>query len=568
MRAWPAFLQESEMLTDYEIAAQSETAPITEIAAKLGVEPGDLIPYGEKIAKIHIDALARPRPRPNPGKLILVSATTPTRAGEGKTTTSIGLGQAFTRLNESVCVALREPSLGPCLGIKGGATGGGYAQIVPADRINLHFTGDFHAVTAANNLIAAAIDNHIYWDNPLHIDPRQIEWRRVMDMNDRSLRQIVLGLGGRYQGIPREGGFDITAASEIMAILCLANDMDDLRKRLDSILIGATYDGEAVFLRSLGITDTLLALLRDAVHPNLVQALDGTPVLMHGGPFANIAHGCNSVFATRMAMHFADWAITEAGFGFDLGAEKFFDIKCRSADINPDAVVLVTTVRALKLHGGKDPKRLEEVDTAAVNRGLENLDKHIESVEIFNKHPVVALNRFHSDTDDEIRLVRERAEQHGVRFAESRHFAEGGAGAVDLAHEVMAAADSPGEYRTLYDLDIPVHQKVHQVAHTMYGAEAVAFTKEAEKDLKRVEELGLDNLPICIAKAPSSLSDDPDLHGRPRDFQVTVRNIQINAGAGFLVVLTGAIMRMPGLPRKPLAQEVRFLPDGSIEGIS
>jgi formate--tetrahydrofolate ligase len=436
------------MLSDHEIAAQTKTVPITDIAGTLGVLPEDLIFYGDSIAKIQIRALARQRQRTQPGKLILVSATTPTSAGEGKTTTSIGLGQAFRKLGESVCIALREPSLGPCLGVKGGATGGGYSQVLPADRINLHFTGDFHAITSANNLISAAIDNHIYWGNELSLDPRMIAWRRVMDMNDRSLRKIVLGLGGRYQGIPREGGFDITAASEIMAILCLANDMEDLRARLDRILIGTTYEGEAVYLSALGITDALLALLRDAVHPNLVQTLEGTPVLMHGGPFANIAHGCNSVFATRMAMHFADWAITEAGFGFDLGAEKFFDIKCRSAGLNPDAVVLVTTIRALKLHGGHDKDRLHETDVEAVRGGLENLDKHIESVAQFGKRPVVALNRFHSDSDEEIALVRERALGHGVRFATSNHFAEGGAGAIDLAREVMEAANSTGRFST------------------------------------------------------------------------------------------------------------------------
>jgi formate--tetrahydrofolate ligase len=555
------------MLRDHEIAAAVKTAPIGDIAAGLGIVPEDLISFGDSIAKVDLRALARPRPRPGAAKLILVSATTPTSAGEGKTTTSIGLGQAFTRLGESVCIALREPSLGPCLGVKGGATGGGYAQVVPADRINLHFTGDFHAITTANNLISASIDNHIYWGNDLRLDQRMIAWRRVMDMNDRSLRKIVLGLGGRYQGIPREGGFDITAASEIMAILCLANDMEDLRARLDRILIGTTYEGEAVYLRALGITDALLALLRDAVHPNLVQTLEGTPVFMHGGPFANIAHGCNSVFATRMAMHYADWAITEAGFGFDLGAEKFFDIKCRSAGLNPDAVVLVTTIRALKLHGGPHKDRLEEPDTEAVRRGLENLDKHIESVAQFGKRPVVALNRFHSDTDEEIRLVRERAAQHDVRFAESRHFMEGGAGSTDLAREVMEAAASGSRYRPLYDLDRPVFEKVQSVCRSMYGADDVAFTKEAAKDLRRIEELGLDKLPICIAKAPSSLSDDPALHGRPRDFQVTVRNLQVNSGAGFLVVLTGDIMRMPGLPKSPLAQRVKFHPDGTIEGI-
>ncbi|MGD8345832.1 MAG: formate--tetrahydrofolate ligase [Lysobacterales bacterium] len=555
------------MLSDTEIAARAERAPITDIAARLGVDPRHLIPYGHEIAKIHIDAMNRPLADKKPGKLILVSATTPTRAGEGKTTTSIGLGQAFTRLGESVCVALREPSLGPCLGVKGGATGGGYAQVVPANRINLHFTGDFHAVTTANNLISAALDNHIYWGNRLGIDPRMVAWRRVMDMNDRSLRHIVLGLGGRYQGIPREGGFDITAASEIMAILCLANDMDDLRQRLDRILIGTTYEGEAIYLESLNITDALMALLRDALHPNLVQTLEGTPVLMHGGPFANIAHGCNSVFATRMAMHYADWAITEAGFGFDLGAEKFFDIKCRSAGLNPDAVVLVTTVRALKLHGGVREDEFETPNPDAVGRGLENLDKHIESVMLFNKRPVVALNHFANDTADEIRLVRERAAHHGVRFAESRHYSEGGAGSIELAKAVMAAAQETTDYRPLYDLDMPVPQKICAVSTAMYGASDVSFTKQAEADLRRIEELGLDKLPVCIAKAPSSLSDDPALRGRPRDFQVTVRNIQINSGSGFLVVLTGEIMRMPGLPRVPLAEKVRFHPDGTVEGM-
>ena len=555
------------MLSDTAIAAQASVEPIRTIASQLGVDDRDLIPYGNDIAKIHLDALSRPRQRTANNRLILISATTPTAAGEGKTTTSIGLGQAFHRLGESVCIALREPSLGPCLGMKGGATGGGYSQILPVDRINLHFTGDFHAITSANNLISASIDNHIYWDNPLQLDPRIVAWRRAMDMNDRSLRNIVLGLGGRFQGIPREGGFDITAASEIMAILCLANDMDDLRQRLDRILIGYTYEGEAVFLEAMGITDAVLALLRDAVHPNLVQTLEGTPVLMHGGPFANIAHGCNSVFATRMAMHFSDWAITEAGFGFDLGAEKFFDIKCRSAGLDPDGVVLVTTIRALKMHGGKSKDRLTEPDTQAVHRGLENLDKHIESVLQFNKRPIVALNRFEADTDDEIRLVKERADQDGVFFAESRHFTEGGEGAKDLAHQVMAAVDGGRAYQPLYDLDIPVIEKIKAVSRSMYGANNVAYTKEAEKDLRKIEELGMDKLPICIAKAPSSLSDDPALHGRPRDFEVTVRNIQINSGAGFLVVLTGAIMRMPGLPKEPKALQVRLLPDGTIEGI-
>ncbi len=555
------------MLTNYEIAKQTSMRPITDIAAKLGVDNEDLMPYGDEMAKINLSALTRPRKRSGNPRLILVSATTPTAAGEGKTTTSIGLGQALDSLGESVCLALREPSLGPCLGIKGGATGGGYSQIVPVDRINLHFTGDFHAITTVNNLISASVDNHIFQGNKLGLDPRQVIWRRVMDMNDRSLRKIVIGLGGRMQGIPREGGFDITAASEIMAILCLANDVDDLRARLDNILLGTTWGGEPVYLKALNITGAMMALLRDAVHPNLVQTLEGTPVLMHGGPFANIAHGCNSVFATRMAMHFADWTVTEAGFGFDLGAEKFFDIKCRSAGLDPDAVVVVTTVRALKLHGGKAKDALDQPDVEAVRGGLENLDKHIESVAKFNKYPVIALNRFVNDTDEEIRIVRERVEAHGVSFAESRHFTEGGKGSVDLAREVMKSIGKNKPYTPQYELSDTVYEKVRKVCKAIYGADDVAFSKDAEKDLKIIAQLGLDKLPVCIAKAPSSLSDDPTLVGRPRDFQVTVRNIQVSAGAGFLVILTGNIMRMPGLPRRPKAELVELLPDGTITGV-
>lgn len=555
------------MLTDYEITQQADVRPIKDIAAKLGIAEEDLMPYGNEITKVNLNALTRPRNRPGKPRLILVSATTPTAAGEGKTTTSIGLAQAMDSMGESVCLALREPSLGPCLGIKGGATGGGYSQIVPVDRINLHFTGDFHAITTVNNLISAIIDNHIFQGNELDLDPRRIVWRRVMDMNDRSLRKIVIGLGGRMQGIPREGGFDITAASEIMAIFCLANDVDDLRARLDNILVGTTYDGQPVYLKELNISGAMMTLLRDAIHPNLVQTLEGTPVFMHGGPFANIAHGCNSVFATRMAMQFADWTVTEAGFGFDLGAEKFFDIKCRSAGLDPDAVVVVTTVRALKLHGGKDKNTLDQPDLEAVRGGLENLDKHIESVAHFGKFPVVALNRFADDTDEEIAIIQERAEAHGVAFAETRHFAEGGKGSQDLAREVMKSVEKNKPFIPLYDLDDTLYEKVHKVCKTMYGANDVAFSKEAEKDLIIIRSLGLSKLPICIAKAPSSLSDDPTLHGRPRDFQVTVRNVQVSAGAGFLIILTGDIMRMPGLPKRPKAERVELLADGSVIGV-
>ena len=555
------------MLTDYEIARQAGIRPIKDIATKLGVDEADLMPYGDEIAKVNLNALNRPRNRPDKARLVLVSATTPTSAGEGKTTTSIGLAQAMDSLGESVCLALREPSLGPCLGIKGGATGGGYSQIVPVDRINLHFTGDFHAITTVNNLISASIDNHIFQGNELGLDPRQIVWRRVMDMNDRSLRNIVIGLGGRMQGIPRQGGFDITAASEVMAILCLAKDVDDLRARLDNILVGTTWKGKPIYLKALNITGAMMALLRDAVHPNLVQTLEGTPAFMHGGPFANIAHGCNSIYATRMAMHYADWTITEAGFGFDLGAEKFFHIKCRSAGLDPDAVVVVTTARALKLHGGKHKDELDQPDPEAVRGGLENLDKHIESVSHFNKHPVVALNRFVSDTDEEVRIIRERAEAHGVSFAESRHFTEGGKGAQDLAREVMKSVSHNKPWSPLYELDDTIFEKVHKVCRDMYGANDVAFSKDAEKDLKIITQLGLDKLPVCIAKAPSSLSDVPTLHGRPRDFHVTVRNIQVSAGAGFLVILTGNILRMPGLPKRPKAEQVELLPDGTIIGV-
>ena len=555
----------SVMLSNSEIAKSVTTKPIKEIASAMGINESDMIPYGTEITKVHINALNKPQN--NSGKLILVSATTPTKAGEGKTTTSIGLAQGMKKLGESVCLALREPSLGPCMGIKGGATGGGYAQIVPNSRINLHFTGDFHAITSANNLISAMIDNHIYHRNLLNIDPRRIVWRRVMDMNDRSLRNIVVGLGGKAHGVPREGGFDITAASEIMAILCLSNDLEDLRNRLDRTLLAYNHDGEPIYLKDLEFTGSLMALLSDAIHPNLVQSLEGCPAFVHGGPFANIAHGCNSVIATKMAMHHSDWAITEAGFGFDLGAEKFFDIKCQSAGLDPAAVVLVTTVRALKLHGGKNAEELENEDLTALADGLSNLDKHIESVQQFNKPMVVALNRFISDTDAEVELVRKHVESKGIRFAESRHFTEGGKGSVELAKAVIEVADTSRKFIPLYDKTDSVFKKIKKVSQKMYGAKDIAFTKDAERDLLQIKKLGLEHLPVCIAKAPSSLSDDPKLHGRPKDFFVTVRGIQINSGAGFLVVLTGNIMRMPGLPKSPVALKIELQADGTITGV-
>ena len=553
------------MLSDTEIAKQAQPKPIGQIADQLGIDKSDLLPYGREMAKVHIDALLRPGSRQ--GHLVLISATTPTVAGEGKTTTTIGLGQAFAKLGESVCLALREPSLGPCLGMKGGATGGGYSQIVPSDRINLHFTGDFHAITSANNLLAAGIDNHIYHGNALHIDPRQILWRRVMDMNDRSLRHIVLGLGGKLQGIPREGGFDITAASEVMAMLCLASNLDDFCHRLENTLVAFTYSGEPVFAKQLLVTGAMLALLRDAIHPNLVQSLEGVPALVHGGPFANIAHGCNSLIATRMAQHYADWAITEAGFGFDLGAEKFFDIKCRIGSLDPVAVVLVTTTRALKLHGGKPQDNLGAKDLTALRRGLANLDKHIENVQKFNKQAVVSLNLFSGDDSEELALIQKHCQALNTPFALCDHYATGGEGAIELAKQVMQVASQSQPYRPLYALDLPVEEKIRLISREIYGADDVAFTKQAAKDLRQIQQLGFDHFPVCIAKAPGSLSDDPKLLGRPRHFDITVRGIQINSGAGFLVVFTGDILRMPGLPKHPSAERWQLQQDGSIRGL-
>lgn len=453
--------------------------------------------------------------------------------------------------------------------MKGGATGGGRSQVIPMERINLHFTGDFHAVTSAHNLLAALIDNQLYFEDPLGLDPRRILWRRVMDMNDRALRNVIVGLGGSKQGVPRETGFDITAASEVMAILCLAESESDLRARLDRILVGFTYDDEPVTAERLGGSGAMLALLQDALWPNLVQTLEGTPALIHGGPFANIAHGCSSVLATRMALHLADWAVTEAGFGFDLGAEKFFDIKCRGAELDPAAVVLVATVRALKLHGGVALSALAAPDPAAVLRGLPNLEKHVENIRQFGETPIVALNRFAADGEGEIEVVRARCEALGVPFAVTDHYARGGEGAEALARVLVSHAERAGEgrrFRPLYPLDAPVEAKVLAVAQKMYGAREVLYTPQARRDLADVERLGYANLPVCIAKTPNSLSDDPRRRGRPRDFEVTVRGIQINAGAGFLVVLTGDILRMPGLPREPRAGRIDVV-DGRIVGL-
>jgi formate--tetrahydrofolate ligase len=535
--------------------------------ARLGLSAVDLAPWGPDAAKLERAVLTRPRTRKGASRLVLVSAMTPTPAGEGKTTTSIGLADALTRLGECACLALREPSLGPCLGMKGGGTGGGAAQLIPADRINLHFTGDFHAVTSAHNLLAALIDNHLHFGNPLSIDPRRVLWRRILDLNDRALRNIVVGLGGPADGVPRETGFDITAASEVMAMLCLATDAEDLRLRIARSVVAFTTSGEPVTADRLGATGAMLALLRDALQPNLVRTLEGTPAFVHGGPFANIAHGCSSVIATRAALTLADWTVTEAGFGFDLGAEKFFDIKCVSAGLEAAAVVLVATLRALKLHGGALLPELDRPNEAALARGLPNLEKHIENIRAFGESPVVALNRFGSDREPEIERVRARCQELRVPFAVTDHFARGGEGALDLARAVLAHAGGPSRpFRPLYNWADPVPDKIRAVARIMYGARDVAFTTSAQRDLDQIERLGYGRLPICIAKTQNSLSDDPHRRGRPVDFDVTVRGIQINAGAGFLVVLTGEIMRMPGLPRHPLAEQID-LQDGTIVGL-
>ncbi len=536
----------------------TDLAPSLAAAARrLGLARAELTGYGAWAAKISTAARARPRLRPDPARLILVSAITPTAAGEGKTTTTIGLADALTRLGEIACAALREPSLGPALGLKGGGTGGGAAQLVPADRINLHFTGDLHAITSAHNLLAAMLDNHLHFGNPLGIDPRRVLWRRVVDLNDRALREVVVGLGGPGPPAPRETGFDITAASEVMAMLCLAADVDDLRARLDRTLVAFTHDGAPVIARQLQATGAMLALLRDALEPNLVRTLEGTPAFVHGGPFANIAHGCSSVIATRTALHLADWVVTEAGFGFDLGGEKFFDIKCAGAGLTPAAVVLVATVRALKLHGGAVPADLARPDPVAVAAGLANLDKQLENIREFGPVAIVALNRHATDTEAEIAIVQARCTQLGVPFAVSDHFVTGGAGAEDLARLVIAHAERDGvPFRPLYAWGDAVETKIRTVAQRMYGARDVVLEPAARRDLDDVERLGYAGLPVCMARIPTSLSDDPRRLGRPRDFDLRVRRVQIQAGAGFLVVLTGDIVRMPGLPKHPIAEAV------------
>jgi formate--tetrahydrofolate ligase len=538
--------------------------PIVDVAASLGIPGRHLTLYGDDKAKVSLQARDSGRP---PGKLILVSAITPTDAGEGKTTVSIGLAQGLARMGKRACLALREPSLGPTFGMKGGATGGGLARIVPEAEIDLHFTGDFHAVSAAHNLLAALLDNHIQHGDALGIDPRRVLWRRVIDMNDRSLRHVVIGLGGVMQGVPRETGFDITPASEVMAALCLAEDVEDLRARLSRIVVALTREKNPVTAADLKAVGSMMVLLKDALKPNLVQTLDGVPAFVHGGPFANIAHGCNSVLATKMAMAYADYTVTEAGFGFDLGAEKFFDIKCVSAGLDTAAVVLVATVRALKLHGGIAKSDLTRPDPAAVERGLSNLGKHVESIRTFGEGPVVALNRFAADTEEEIAVVRRECERLGAPFAVSDVFVRGGEGGLELAGAVIAAAArDPGRFRPLYETPDPPKLKMSKIARAMYGASEVLWTREAEADLAMARRFGYELLPLCVAKTQKSLSDDPTVVGRPEDFGITVRGVLLAAGAGYLVPLLGDILRMPGLPAVPAAERIDLV-DGKVVGL-
>lgn len=555
------------MLSDIEIAQQAKMQKITEVAAKLGISEDDIELYGKYKAKLSYDLIRRVKEKKD-GKLILVTAITPTPAGEGKSTTTVGLAQGLAKLGKKVIVALREPSLGPCMGIKGGAAGGGYSQVVPMEDINLHFTGDFHAITSAHMLLAAMLDNHIQQGNALNIDPRRIAWKRVVDMNDRELRNIVVGLGGKAHGVPRQDGFDITVASEVMAILCLASSLHDLKERLAKIIVAYDYNGQPVTAGQIKAQGAMAALLKDAVKPNLVQTLENVPAIIHGGPFANIAHGCNSVMATQTGMKLADYTITEAGFGADLGAEKFFDIKCRYAGLKPDATVIVATVRALKMHGGVPKTDLKTPNVEAVKKGLVNLEKHIENVKKFGVPCVVAINIFAQDTAEELEAVREHCAKHGVNVALSDVFAKGGEGGIDLAKEVIALADSgESKFAPIYPLEMSLKGKIETIAKEIYGADGVNYTKEADKALKEFEELGYGNLPICMAKTQYSFSDDPALLGRPSGFKITIRNCRIAAGAGFIVVLTGDVMTMPGLPKVPAAEKIDVSDDGVISGL-
>ncbi|MEE0778998.1 formate--tetrahydrofolate ligase [Massilimicrobiota timonensis] len=555
------------MLTDVEIAQSAKMKPIKEIAEKVGLDEDDLELYGKYKAKISLEAISQLKEKEN-GKLILVTAINPTPAGEGKTTTMIGLSQALNKLGKKSVVAMREPSLGPCFGVKGGAAGGGYAQVVPMEDINLHFTGDIHAITAANNLIAAMLDNSIQQGNPLDIDTRQIVWKRCVDLNDRALRHIVVGLGGKVNGVPREDGFDISVASEVMAILCLATSLEDLKQRAGRMIVAYNHAGEPVTVDDIQATGAVTLLLKDAIKPNLVQTLDHTPVFVHGGPFANIAHGCNSVMATNLAMKLGDYAITEAGFGADLGAEKFLDIKCRQAGLKPDAVVIVATVRALKMHGGVKKTDLAVENLDALRKGIENLEKHIENIHKYHLPSVVAINAFPTDTKAELELLKEICKQKGVDVAISEVWAKGADGGIELAEKLLEVLDTKeAHFEPLYDLNLPIADKIKVIAKEIYGGDDVTFTKKVMNKMKKYEAQGLGQLPICVAKTQYSLSDDPTLLGRPHGFVVEINDLIPNTGAGFLVAISGDIMRMPGLPKQPAAVNMDIDEDGKIVGL-
>ena len=555
------------MKTDIEIAQEAVMEPITKVAASIGLTEDDIELYGKYKAKLSEDLWNRIKNEKD-GKLVLVTAINPTPAGEGKTTPSVGLGQAFGKLGKKAIIALREPSLGPCFGIKGGAAGGGYAQVVPMEDLNLHFTGDFHAITSANNLLAALLDNHIQQGNTLNIDTRQVVWKRCLDMNDRVLRNIVVGMGSKMDGVVREDHFVITVASEIMAILCLANDMEDLKERLGRIIVAYTFDGKPVTAKDLNAVGSMAALLKDAIKPNLIQTLEHTPALVHGGPFANIAHGCNSVRATKTALKFADIVVTEAGFGADLGAEKFFDIKCRMAGLHPDAVVLVATVRALKYNGGVAKADLGTENLDALKAGIVNLEKHIENLQKFGVPVIVTLNSFITDTEAEISYIREFCEERNCEFALSEVWEKGGEGGIALAEKVLKTLDEkPSNFKPIYDCSLSIKDKIKTIAQEIYGADDVTYSAAASKEIKRLEDLGFGNLPICMAKTQYSFSDDATKLGRPTGFTINIREINISAGAGFIVAITGAIMTMPGLPKVPAANNIDVNEDGVITGL-
>ena len=554
------------MLSDIEIAQSAKLRRITDVAADVGISPDELEPYGHYKAKISDGVFERLKDKKD-GKLVLVTAINPTPAGEGKTTTTIGIGQAFAKIGKKAVIALREPSLGPVFGIKGGAAGGGYSQVIPMEDINLHFTGDMHAITSANNLLCAMLDNHLQSGNSLNIDQRRIVFKRCMDMNDRALRNIIVGLGGKVNGVPREDGFIITVASEIMAILCLASDFEDLKKRLSDILVAYTYDGEPVFAKDLNAQGAMAALLNDAIKPNIVQTLEGTPVLMHGGPFANIAHGCNSVRATRLALKLGDYCITEAGFGADLGAEKFLDIKCRLASLKPSAVVIVATARALKYNGGVPKSEVSKENLEALKRGIVNLGAHIDNIQKYALPVVVAINRFLTDSDEELKYIEDYCRERNADFALSDVFASGGEGGIALAEKIVEACEKPSDFRPIYSLDLSIEEKIKAVAKNIYGAKHVVFTANAQKNIADAVKLGCDKLPVCIAKTQYSMSDNPELLGRPEGFTLTVREVRISRGAGFVVALTGDIMTMPGLPKVPAAEKIDIDKNGSISGL-